>query len=215
MARVDRFHYEQHLWAQGLQYVAGVDEVGRGPLAGPVVVAAVILPAEWRLSGLPRKLRGLNDSKLLTPAQREFYFDFLTAAPGVIYSLAQLDSTEVDRLNILRATHTAMHHALCALRQAPQHVLVDGLEVKTLGFPQTALVKGDSRSFSIAAASVLAKVTRDRQMVEFDRTWPQYGFAAHKGYQTESHLRALQEHGPCPIHRRSFSPLKPQQLDLI
>jgi ribonuclease HII len=195
--------------------VAGVDEVGRGPLAGPVVVAAVILPHRWLVNGLPRKLRGLNDSKQLTEKQRERFHDVLCGTGEVIYSLAQLDAGEVDRLNILRATHVAMNVALASLQTRPQHVLVDGLMVRSLSFPQTPLIQGDSRSFSIAAASVIAKVTRDRLMIEYHRIWPQYGFASHKGYATPEHLQALAEHGPCPIHRQSFSPVRLTQPELF
>jgi ribonuclease HII len=139
------------------------------------VVAAVILPNRWLTDGLPRKLRGLNDSKQLTAKQREGFYDVLCGTSDVVYSLAQLDAAEVDRLNILRATHVAMDSALAALRPTPQHVLVDGLVVRSLKFPQTPLIQGDSRSFSIAAASVIAKVTRDRLMIEYDRIWPAYG----------------------------------------
>lgn len=215
MARVDRFQYEQALWASGLQWVAGVDEVGRGPLAGPVVAAAVILPSTWRSQGLPGGLEGLNDSKQLTETQREQFYEVLAAHPEVIYQLAQLEASDIDRLNILRATHEAMNTALAGLKLKPEHVLVDGLKVKSMTLPQTPLVKGDSRSYSIAAASIIAKVTRDRQMKAYDRVWPQYGFAAHKGYPTEAHLQALAIHGPCPIHRRSFAPLKPKQGELL
>ena len=215
MARLDRFHFERELWNQGHASVAGVDEVGRGPLAGPVVVAAVILPHRWLMKGLPRKLRGLNDSKQLTEKQRQCFYDVLCDTEDVAYALAQLDAGEVDRLNILRATHVAMNAALVALQPSPQHVLVDGLRVNSLNFPQTPLVAGDSRSFSIAAASVIAKVTRDRLMTEYDRIWPEYGFASHKGYSTPEHLHALAEHGPCPIHRQTFAPVRLNQLDLF
>lgn len=213
MARVDRLHYERVLWKQGHQWVAGVDEAGRGPLAGPVVAAAVIFPRAWQETKWPRKLRGLNDSKQLTEEKREYFFGELTSCPEITYGVAFLDSEEVDRLNILQATHAAMNAALRQLLRQPDHVLVDGLAVRSLAYPQTALVQGDCLSFSIAAASVLAKVTRDRRMVEYDRVWPQYGFAAHKGYSTEAHLEALAIHGPCPIHRRSFSPLRPEQTE--
>ena len=215
MARLDRFQYEHALWAEGHRYVAGVDEVGRGPLAGPVVAAAVILPWDWKVAGLPDELDGLNDSKQLTEAQRERFYEVLVHHSAVTYSLGQLEAPEIDRVNILRATHAAMNTALAGLKSKPHHVLVDGLAVKSMPYPQTPLVKGDSRSYSIAAASVIAKVTRDRLMREHDRTWPQYGFAAHKGYPTEAHLRALTAHGPCPIHRRSFAPLKPRQPQLL
>lgn len=215
MARRDRFHFEKELWSQGHDFVAGVDEAGRGPLAGPVVAAAVILPRQWSITGLPAELAGLNDSKQLTESQRDRFFEVLSTRVDINVGLGQLDAGEIDRLNILRATHAAMNAALDGLPRKPEHVLVDGLAVRTMTWPQTPLVKGDSLSYSIAAASVIAKVTRDRLMVKYDGVWPQYGFAAHKGYPTESHLRALAEHGPCPIHRRSFAPLKPWQPALF
>ncbi len=211
---IDRFEFERPLWQAGLARVAGVDEAGRGPLAGPVVAAAVVLPALWMEEGLPDGLDGLNDSKQLTVGQREKFFAVLTTRTEVQFAIARNDAEEVDRWNILQATHRAMNQALAQLRPAPEHVLVDGHPAKSICFPQTALVKGDARSYSIAAASVLAKVTRDRLMVEFDRQWPAYGFAGHKGYGTPQHLAALATHGPCPIHRRSFAPLKPVEQEL-
>ena len=209
----DRFAFERVLWYRGATRVAGVDEAGRGPLAGPVVAAAAILPAKWAASGLPDELEGLNDSKQLTPLQREKFFAFLTACVEVEYAVTRIDATQIDELNILQATYRAMNEALAQLN--PEHALVDGRPVKTMRFPQTAIVKGDARSYSIAAASVLAKVTRDRIMLEFDRQWPVYGFAGHKGYGTARHLAALAAHGPCPIHRRSFAPLKPKAVELF
>ena len=195
--------------------VAGVDEAGRGPLAGPVLAAAVVLPLEWIQQGLPDELEGLNDSKQLTAAQRERFYHALTGNGKVAFAIAKNDSQQVDEFNILQATHRAMNEALAQLRPAPDHVLVDGLRVKTLRFPQTPVVQGDARSYSIAAASVLAKVTRDRLMLEYDRQWPAYGFAEHKGYGTPQHLAAIAEHGPCPIHRRSFAPLKQPERELF
>lgn len=212
---IDRFEFERALWGRGTARVAGVDEAGRGPLAGPVVAAAAILPAKWAESGLPRELDGLNDSKQLTAAQRERFFAYLTASGEVEYAVAQLDSVQIDEINILRATHQAMNEALADLVPQPQHVLVDGRPVKTMRVPQTAIVQGDARSYSIAAASVLAKVTRDRLMLEFDRQWPAYGFAGHKGYGTARHLAAIAAYGPCPIHRKSFAPLKPKEFELF
>jgi len=212
---IDRFQFERELWQAGVEFVAGIDEAGRGPLAGPVVAAAVILPRRWLGSGLPPALEGLNDSKQLSPVQRETFFTVLTCHPEVIHAVRGVESDEVDALNILRATHRAMNLALDQLRPAPQHVLVDGTRVKSLCFPQTPLVKGDARSYSIAAASVVAKVTRDRLMIEYDRRWPGYRFSEHKGYGTPAHLAALAEHGPCPIHRRTFAPLRPAERDLF
>ncbi|HEY9170704.1 MAG TPA: ribonuclease HII, partial [Verrucomicrobiae bacterium] len=165
--------------------------------------------------GVDERLRDLNDSKQLTEAQRETFFAILTAHPDVRFGIATVDAAVIDRINILQATHRAMNEALARLQPPPEHVLVDGNPVKSLRFPQTALVKGDARSYSIAAASVLAKVTRDRLMLEFDRQFPGYGFAEHKGYGTPQHLAAIARFGPCPIHRRSFAPLKAKQGELL
>ncbi|MBN2508603.1 MAG: ribonuclease HII [Verrucomicrobia bacterium] len=211
----DRFAYERVLWRGGCLRVAGVDEAGRGPLAGPVVAAAVMLPPEWLSEGLPEELVGLNDSKQLGAALRERFFAELTARDEVRWGLGQVDAEGVDRLNILQATHRAMRAAVARLHPTPQRLLVDGRPVPTLLQPQTAIPQGDACSYSIAAASVLAKVTRDRLMLEFDRQWPAYGFARHKGYGTAQHLAALAAHGPCPIHRRTFAPLRPAEPDLF
>jgi ribonuclease HII len=211
----DRFEFERVLWIQGMTRVAGVDEAGRGPLAGPVVAAAAVLPSKWAQSGLPRELEGLNDSKQLTATQRERFFAFITSCGEIEFGIAQVDAALIDEINILQATHRAMNDALAKLQPAPEHALVDGRPVTTMRVPQTAIVKGDARSYSIAAASVLAKVTRDRLMLEFDRQWPVYGFAGHKGYGTAQHLAAITAHGPCPIHRRSFAPLKPAERELF
>jgi ribonuclease HII len=207
-SQVDRFEFERALWQKKITRVAGVDEAGRGPLAGPVVAVAAILPMQWVESGLPSELEGLNDSKQLTGIQREKFFAFLTSCGEVKFAIAQTDAAQIDEINILQATHRAMNDALVQLQPAAEHILVDGCAVKTMRVPQTAIVKGDARSYSIAAASVLAKVTRDRLMLEFHRQWPDYGFSEHKGYGTAQHLAAIAAHGPCPIHRRSFAPLK-------
>jgi ribonuclease HII len=210
----DRFEFERVLWRKNLSRVVGVDEAGRGPLAGPVVAAAAILPPRWAEAGLPRELDGLNDSKQLTKSQREKFFAFITACGEIEFAIAEADAAVIDEINILQATHRAMNAALAKLNPQPQHALVDGRPVKTMNVPQTAIVKGDARSYSIAAASVLAKVTRDRLMLEFDRQFPEYGFAGHKGYGTARHLEAIAALGPCPIHRRSFAPLKPAEPKL-
>lgn len=211
----DRFAFERELLLQGVTRIAGVDEAGRGPLAGPVVAAAVMLPERWLVEGLPPELTGLNDSKQLTEKQRERFFDTLTAWGDVRFAIAQMDAARVDEINILQATHRAMNDALAQLQPVPQHALVDGTRVKTLRFPQTPIVKGDSRSYTIAAASVLAKVARDRLMLAYHQRWPAYGFADHKGYGTPQHLAAIAEHGPCPIHRRSFAPLRQPEPELF
>ena len=205
-----RFRFERVLLAQGCTRIAGVDEAGRGPLAGPVTAAAVIFPPAWIVEGLPRALRGLNDSKQLTAAEREDYFAVLTSHGEVTLAIAWSDNGLIDELNILQATFRAMNEALGRLQPEPAHVLVDGSLISSVRWPQTPVIAGDARSYSIAAASVLAKVTRDRMMVEYDRQWPQYGFAGHKGYGTRQHLAALAAHGPCALHRRSFAPLKPK-----
>lgn len=214
-APVNRFEHEQRLRLAGWQRLAGIDEAGRGPLAGPVVAAAVILPADWLDSGLPAGWEDLNDSKQLTEGRREEFFELLTGTDAICRGIAIVEAPVIDQLNILRATHQAMVEALAKLSPAPDHLLVDGHPVNSLRPLQTALVKGDSLSYSIAAASVLAKVTRDRLMLEHHRTWPMYGFAEHKGYGTPGHLAALAELGPCAIHRRSFAPLRLAQAELF
>jgi len=199
------FTRERALHARGFLLVAGVDEAGRGPLAGPVVAAAVILPDDFELDGL-------NDSKKVAPKRREALHTTLTTHTEVLWSVAEAGVEEIDRLNILRATHLAMARALEALPQEPHHALVDGLPVRGLPVEHTALVEGDAISLSIAAASIIAKVTRDRLMAELDAQYPQYGFARHKGYGVREHLEALRKHGPCPVHRRTFQPVAQTQL---
>ena len=216
----DRFLYERKLLEDEKLYpIAGVDEAGRGPLAGPVTVAAVILPKAWIKEGMPESLREVNDSKKLSGAVRERLYNELQAHPEVIKSVVMLSSEQIDRLNILRATHQGMLLALEGLVKqgcVPQHVLVDGCDVKAITYPHTALVKGDAKSYSIAAASILAKVERDHIMMEYDKQWPEYGFAQHKGYGTETHRAALKKYGLCPIHRRTFVHLEDQgELNLF
>jgi ribonuclease HII len=200
---------------QGYRQPAGVDEAGRGPLAGPVVAAVVVLPAQWIRGGMPPDLIGLNDSKQLTAPQREHYFARLTADPLVRFGIGEVTAEVIDTINILQATLQAMRRALAELEVTPDHLLVDGGCGLAGAIPSSAVVRGDALSYSIAAASVLAKVTRDRLMVKYDRRWPQYGFAIHKGYGTPAHLAALREFGPSPIHRRSFAPLRPAERELF
>lgn len=199
--------YERALRAGGCQHIAGIDEAGRGPLAGPVVAAAAILPEGFRHDAL-------DDSKKLTVRQRERIYAELTVRTDIVWAAAIVHSEEVDRLNILRATHEAMRRAVAALAVAPGHVLIDGLPVRPFPIEQTALVGGDGLSLSIAAASVIAKVTRDRIMIAMDTQHPGYDFARHKGYGTPQHLARLRAHGPCPIHRRSFLPVAQALLPL-
>jgi ribonuclease HII len=164
---------------------------------------------------LPTKFRGLNDSKQLLEEEREKFYGLITGHAEIRFAVAVVDAETIDRINILQAAHLAMNRALEQLQPPAQHALVDGRPVKSLRIPHTPLVKGDARSYSIAAASVLAKVTRDRHMTEMDRQYPSYGFAEHKGYSTPQHLAALRASGPCAIHRRSFGPMRPVELELF
>ncbi len=200
--------FERQAWQRGYRRVAGIDEAGRGPLAGPVIAAAVVFDRAFLESEIDRSLAGLTDSKQLSRAKRELFYDLLMGSSSVEASVGSADSLEIDRLNILRATHAVMARAVAALAVPPDHSLVDGLPVPGLPCSSTAIVRGDALSISIAAASVVAKVTRDRIMREAGTAYPEYGFADHKGYGTKAHMKALLEHGPCPIHRRSFQPVR-------
>ena len=199
--------HENALRKTGLQCIAGIDEAGRGPLAGPVVAAAVILPHGFRQALV-------DDSKKLTPGQREEVYLVLTARPDICWAVSIVEHDEIDRINILRASHEAMRRAVRALATLPEHALIDGLPVRPFPIPHTAIVKGDGQSKSIAAASILAKVTRDRIMLRLDAEYPAYGFAQHKGYPTGLHLARLKIHGPCPIHRKTFLPVAQRLLEL-
>lgn len=215
ISRPRRFRHEWSLLDQGISRIAGVDEAGRGPLAGPVFAAAVIFPEAWIRDGLPRALRKVNDSKQVEPELREILFAELTSRPEVHYAIGSADVAEIDQINILQASHRAMNLALARLNPPPAHVLVDGLPVKSITLPQTAIVAGDALSYSIGAASILAKVSRDRVMVQLDGAYPGYGFAEHKGYATPGHLAALKALGASPVHRQSFSPCRPAEPDLF
>lgn len=185
--------------------VCGVDEAGRGPLAGPVVAAAVVFHK-------PRAPQGINDSKLVPAELREALYDAISASAAVGIGVASVE--EIDRINILQATFLAMRRAVAALPSLPRHVLIDGNQAPDLGCPATAIVRGDGLSLSIAAASIIAKVTRDRIMRDLDLPHPGYGFARHKGYGTPAHLQAIARLGPCPMHRRSFAPFRQGVLPL-
>jgi ribonuclease HII len=191
------YRYEAQAWRAGVARVAGVDEVGRGPLAGPVVAAAVVLDPG-------RRVKRLADSKLLTPERREELFALIQER-AVAVGVGIVDHLTIDRVNILRATILAMQQAVAGLAVVPDLVITDFVALPTLSCPQRNLVDGDARCATVAAASIVAKVTRDRLMLEADRQFPEYGFAKHKGYGTADHLAALDRHGACPIHRRSFS----------
>ena len=191
---------ERQLWSRGAAVVAGVDEAGVGPLAGPVVAAAVIFEPEVSIAGV-------DDSKRLTAKCRETLFAEIGRLALAI-GIGQAEPAEIDKIDILRATFAACRRAIGALSVRPDHVLVDGRPIPELGIGQSALVGGDRTSFCIAAASVVAKVTRDRLMQHYDRLFPVYGFARHKGYGTRAHLEALASFGPCVIHRQSFAPVR-------
>jgi ribonuclease HII len=197
--------YEKAAREQGAVHIAGVDEVGRGALFGPVVAAAVILPPETRI-------RGLRDSKQLLQEDRE-RLAVVVEQKAMSISIAEVDVETIDRLNIYHASKLAMVQAVSGLSLAPDHLLIDAMRLD-LACGQTSIIYGDSLSISIAAASVVAKVYRDRRMCELHETYPQYGLASHKGYGTPAHKRALAEHGPSPLHRRSFRPVAQAELPL-
>jgi len=185
--------------------IAGLDEAGRGALAGPVVAAAVILDHSPEIATC---LADVNDSKQLTPRKREKLFTLITET-ALCYGIGRAPADVVDAIGIIPATRQAMAAALACLPAAPQFLLVDGrLRLTQVNLPQQAIIRGDSKSLSIAAASILAKVARDHELIDLDKSYPQYGFARHKGYGTAHHLQALQQWGPCPIHRRTFAPIR-------
>jgi len=199
--------YERNLWEQGINYVAGIDEAGRGPLAGPVIAAAVVFDKSSEI------IPGIRDSKQITPKKREqLYAEIMqkTIAVGV----GIVDSEEIDRINILRATHKAMRMAIGHLKIKVQYILVDGRPLPDRIYPQTAIVGGDRKCYSIASASIIAKVYRDRLMREYDDVFPRYGFAKHKGYGTRKHLEEISKFKPCPIHRMSFRGVTEHIVDI-
>ena len=194
--------FEKNLVESGYKYIAGVDEAGRGPLAGPVVAAAVILPEEFSSNQL-------NDSKKLSSSKREkIYNELMNVDSKVISAFAVIDEVVIDKINILRATHMAMAQASSNLSIEPSFVIIDGMPIKDYPFNNESIIKGDSKSLSIAAASVIAKVERDRIMLNYSKEYPEYKFEKHKGYGTKLHLDALKKFGPCKIHRKSFAPVK-------
>ncbi len=194
---MDKLYYEKRLWNQRFTHLAGVDEAGRGPLAGPVVAAAVIFPPGIEIAGV-------DDSKQLSHERRvELYQQIV--AQCVSYGVSIIGVEDIDRLNIYQASMHAMRRALADLLPEPEHVLVDGRAIPELKLPQTAIIKGDAQSFTIGAASIIAKVVRDCLMEDYHQQFPHYGFAQHKGYATAAHYEALRRYGPCGIHRRSFN----------
>lgn len=197
---VNLYQYEEQLEDLGIKYIAGVDEVGRGPLAGPVVVAAVILPLNLRI-------KGINDSKKLSLKKRnELYKIILNEALAVNVSF--IDERVIDEINIYEATKKGMLEAISGLKIKPEHVLIDAMPLRELAIAYTSIIHGDALSASIGAASIIAKVTRDEYMDKMDIKYPNYGFKHHKGYCTKEHLEALEKYGPCEIHRKSFAPVK-------
>lgn len=192
--------YEQEARAQGIQIIAGVDEAGRGPLAGPVVAAAVILPQDFDVTGI-------NDSKQLTSEQREKLKQKIEQA-ALSIGIGIVDAEVIDRINILQATYQAMRLAIQQCYPVPELLLADAVTIPKISIPQRSIIKGDAKSHSIAAASIVAKTTRDEWMRQAAEKYPVYGFEQHMGYGTPAHLQAIQQHGPCPIHRRSFAPVK-------
>lgn len=190
------FSLEKELWEKGFYNIAGIDEAGRGPLAGPVCVACVILPHDFTLNEV-------NDSKKLSEKKRELLYDYIIEN-AVAYNIVLVDNEKIDELNILNATFYGMCQSAENMKITPDFVLIDGNRIKGMTLPHECIVKGDSKSVSIAAASILAKVTRDRFMLKLDEEYPQYQFSKHKGYPTKLHYEMLEKYGPCPYHRRSF-----------
>lgn len=197
--------FEKRAYERGFKRIAGIDEAGRGPLAGPVVAAVCIIPPDCYFPTI-------NDSKLLTPKQRSSLFEQLTTHDRIVYAYACIEASQIDEINIYQATLLAMKGAVSQLKEKPDYLLVDGLLLTYEGISTEKIIKGDQLSQSIAAASIIAKEVRDRQMREFDRQYPEYGFAQHKGYGTPQHKEALVKYGPSPIHRKTFSPVAESYL---
>lgn len=199
--KVELLAFEQVKWNEGFSFVAGVDEAGRGCMAGPVVAGAVVFTDPERIP------EGIHDSKQMTHEARMAVRERLLAEPSVLWAVGEVQADEIDRINILQATWKAMRLALAGLRQV-QFALVDGNPVKGLPVPSLSVVKGDARSLSIGAASILAKTHRDLLMEKYEAEYPQYGFAGHKGYCTAAHIEAVKKYGPCPIHRLTYAPIR-------
>lgn len=189
--------FENKLYSEGLKYIAGIDEAGRGPLAGPVVVGIAIMKPD-------SFIEGVNDSKKISEKKRELLYEQITNE-AIDWSVGIVDQNEIDEINILNATKKALHMAITNLKIKPDRILVDALEhIDTCGIPYTSIIKGDAKVYSISVASIIAKVTRDRMMKEYDEIYPEYGFAGHKGYGTAKHIQAIKTYGPCPLHRKTF-----------
>lgn len=191
--------YENELYQEGIKHIAGVDEVGRGPLIGPVVTACVILPEDF-------KLDGLNDSKKLTEKKRDLFYQYIMDN-ALAVSVGIIDNKVIDEVNIYEATKLAMYQAINKSKIKPEHVLIDAMKLEDLDIPSTSIIKGDAKSISIAAASVIAKVTRDKMMYDLDQEYPMYGFKKHKGYPTKKHVEAIEKYGILEEHRKTFNPV--------
>ncbi len=188
---------EENLHSQGIEYICGIDEAGRGPLAGPVVVAAAIMLKD-------SMIEGVNDSKKVSEKKRELLYEKITEE-AIAWGVGIIDQKEIDRINILNATKKGLTEAIRSMQVKPDRIIVDALNgIDTLGIPYTSIIKGDAKCYSIAAASIIAKVTRDRIMRQWDEIYPQYGFEKHKGYGTKAHIEAIKQYGLCPLHRLSF-----------
>ena len=196
---INNREYEDELEQKGINYIAGVDEVGRGPLVGPVVTACVILPKGY-------KLDGLTDSKKLSLKKREMYFDIIMK-DALSVSIGIKDEKVIDEVNIYEATKLAMYDAINNSKIKPEHVLIDAMKLEELDIPSTSIIKGDLKSITISAASIIAKVTRDRMLVELDKKYPEYGFAKNAGYGTKQHIEAIEKYGIIPEHRKTFKPV--------
>ncbi len=206
MEKVDLYKYEKELWKQGIHLVAGMDEVGRGPLIGPVVTACVILPEDF-------VLEGLTDSKKLSEKKREEFYDYIINH-AISIGIGMMSEKVIDEVNIYEATKLAMYQAVEKSKVKPEHVLIDAMKLDKLEMPSTSIIKGDAKSISIAAASVIAKVTRDRMMIELDKKYPMYGFKSHKGYPTKKHIEAIKEYGLIDGYRKTFKPISEMVKEL-
>lgn len=206
MEKVDLYQYEKGLWKNGINLIAGMDEVGRGPLIGPVVTACVILPKDF-------VLEGLTDSKKLSEKKREEFYDYIMEH-AISVGIGMMDEKVIDEVNIYEATKLAMYQAVEKSKVKPEHVLIDAMKLDKLEMPSTSIIKGDAKSISIAAASVIAKVTRDRMMIELDKKYPMYGFKSHKGYPTKKHIEAIKEYGLIDGYRKTFKPISEMVKEL-
>jgi len=215
--RYPNLREEKKLWRKGYKRVAGLDEAGRGPLAGPVVAAVVMIKMsksnlKSKILNLKSNFKGIKDSKKLTPKKREEFYKLIVKSPFWEWGVGRVSEKVIDKINILEATKLAMKRAIKKLKRRPDFLILDGNFKINVDIPQKSIIKGDEKVFSCAAASILAKVYRDRIMEMYDKKYPRYGFSKHKGYPTKFHLKMLKKYGPCKIHRKSFGPVKNLKL---